>query len=296
MPCMTWRRLAVTVWLVVGALALGRAALYHLPKHQGIYPLFADTGRHWLRGEDLYDAEHPDSLSVFRYSPLVAAGLAPFALVPDALGSALLRAVNLLVFLPALAWWSRAALPRDLTAGRRAGVFLLCAVLGGSALVDVQMNILTIGLLLLAMAAASRERWTLAALAVSLACCVKVYPAALALVLAVVFPRKFAGRWLVLTLVCLAAPFALQEPHYVLRQYQDWLRWGLNPRHADNLDRGFQDLALVCRRWLVPISRAAYTRLEVVGGALVAAVCLAHCRRGVPRQALLNTIFGTCCA
>jgi hypothetical protein len=292
----SWHRLSLVVWTVLVVLAVGRAGLYHIPKHQGCYPLFADAGRHWLRGQDLYDKDHPASLSVYRYSPLVAAGLVPLALVSDPVGSGLLRAVNFLVFLPALWWWSRAALPWTLSREQRAGLFLLCAALGCNAYMDVQMNILTIGCLLLAMAAAARERWTVAAASASLACYLKAYPIAPALVLAVVFPRRFAGRWLVLMVAFLALPFLLQNPHYVLRQYQDWYTWGLNPRHTDNLDLGFQDLMLFCRRWLVPIGRPTYVRLELVSGAAVAGVCLLHRGRGLSRSALLHVIFGTCCA
>ena len=77
-----WRRAAVIVWTLVVAAGVGRAALYHLPRHCGCYDVFADGGRHWLRGEDLYDKVHVHSLHVFRYAPTLAALLSPLGVLP----------------------------------------------------------------------------------------------------------------------------------------------------------------------------------------------------------------------
>ena len=82
-------------------------------------------------------------------------------------------------------------------------------------LMDVQLNLITIGFILIALAAAAESRWNTAALAVSLACCLKVYPASLALVLAVVYPRRFALRWAAAMALCLLLPFLFQRPGYV---------------------------------------------------------------------------------
>jgi hypothetical protein len=291
-PSGKWQRTAVVAWTILIFLAVGRAALYHHPRHQGCYPVFADGGRHWLRGEDLYDNQHPDSLNVFRYSPLIAAGLVPLAFVPDPLGSAMLRGASLAVFLLGLELWSRAALP---TGEQRAGLFLLCIPLTCPSLMDVQLNVLTIGLLLVATAAACEERWWTAALAASLACCLKAYPVSLALVLAALFPRRFAGRWGITMAVCLALPFLLQRPDYVVDRYEDWVRWGLNQRRPNSVGHAFQDFMLLCQRWLVPIRRESYFWVEVVVGVLIALVCLCHRWRGASHHGLLNCVFGLCC-
>ncbi len=86
-----WERLVQVLWVLLVAAAVGRAALYHLPRQQGSYPVFANGGRHWLRGDGLYDGHDPNSLCVFRYSPLTAVALTPLAFVPDPVGSGLLR-------------------------------------------------------------------------------------------------------------------------------------------------------------------------------------------------------------
>lgn len=286
-----WERLALVLWALLVVAAVGRAALYNLPRHQGVYPIFADAGRHWLHGEGLYDGQDPNSLCVFRYSPLTAAALTPLALVAAPVGSALLRVANLAVFLPGFWWWTRTTLGRR---EHRAVAWLLCAGMGCVTFMDVQLNLLTIGFILIALAAAAESRWNMAALAVSLACCVKVYPAALALVLAAVYPRRFALRWAAAMALCLLLPFLFQRPGYVAQQYVDWVRWGLNQRFRPELDISFQDAMRVCSRWLAPMSRETYVRLEVVAGAAVALVCLwRRWRRARPTD-LLHCIAGLC--
>src|SRR5207248_8001084 len=130
------------------------------------------------------------------------------------------------------------------------------------------------------------ERWTAAAWAGSLAVFLKVYPVSLTLVLLLLFPRRLGWRWLGAMLGCAAAPFFLQEPGYVARQYGDWVNWGLNQRAGSTGDAGFQDLMLWWGRWLAPMSRETYVRWEIVGGGAVALVCWLS--RHAPRVVLLR--------
>src|SRR6516164_9133668 len=104
-----WPRLALMAWGVLIFLAVGRAALHYHPRHTGCYDVFAEAGRHWLNVQTLYEPDNPVYLELFRYSPLGAALLTPLALVPDPVGNALLRLINLAVFVPGLWWWSQTA-------------------------------------------------------------------------------------------------------------------------------------------------------------------------------------------
>ncbi|HVS36439.1 MAG TPA: glycosyltransferase family 87 protein [Gemmataceae bacterium] len=293
-PAGLWEQLAWALWVLLVLAAVGRSALYYVPRQQGAYPVFADGGRHWLRGEDLYDSQDPNSLCVFRYSPLTAVALIPLALAPDPVGSALLRTANLAAFLLGFGWWTRTALGPPFSREHRAVAWLLCAGMACITLMDVQLNLLTIGFILITLAGVAESRWNTAALAASLACCLKVYPAGLALVLAAVYPRRFAARWLAAMALCLLLPFVFQQPSYVLRQYADWVRWGLNQRYRPELDAGFQDGMMVCRRWLAPMSRTTYVWLEAAAGAAVALVCLWR-RWRAPQSDLLACITGLCC-
>ncbi len=103
-----WPWAAWGVWLLLIGLALGRAALHHSPQHIGCFEVFANAGRHWVAGESLYDVGNPDYLVLFRYSPLVAALLAPLAWLDGPAGNFLLRFINLAVLMPGLWWWAQA--------------------------------------------------------------------------------------------------------------------------------------------------------------------------------------------
>jgi hypothetical protein len=261
-----WQRTAWIVWTAVVLAGIGRAALYHNPRHCGCYDIFAEGGRHWLAGEAVYDLDHPESLSVFRYSPLVAAGCAPLSLLSAPAGSAVLRFVNLAVLIAGLAVWGKRVLPLSTD---RAKWLLLIALAGGPPLLDVQLTLLTLGLMLLATAAFTAGRPGLSALALSVATCLKAYPVALGLLFVVIEPRRFGWRFAAALLLALALPFAFQTPNYVAGQYRDWLIGGLNPRYIDG---AFQDVMFTWQRWIGPMDRSTYTLLSVAAGAAVGGV------------------------
>ena len=283
-------RLAVIIWTVLAVMSVGRAALAHHPRHAGCYDVYAQAGRDWLAGRDLYDANQPDSLVVFRYAPVVAALFAPLGLVPDVVGNGLLRLVNLGVFAAGLWVWQRVALPTWFQPRQRAVFFLLVAAVANNCLMDLQVNTLTAGLLLLTTAGAITGRWWLAAVSIGLAVLLKVYPASLALVLCVLAPRQFAWRWAVAQAGWFALPFVLQEPAYVVSQYRDWTTYGLNPRYADGW---FRDVMYLAGRVGWSMTRAEYTRLELVAAGVVGLLCLVHAVRR-PRPDAVNTAYALC--
>jgi hypothetical protein len=289
-----WQRVAFLTWSIIAVLAVGRALLIAHPRHGGCYAVFAEAGRHWLGGEDLYTPRV--GLDVFRYSPLVAAFFVPFGILPDLLGSALLRLVNLGVYLAGVGWWLRAGIPARLTAGQRAALWLLAVPLSAHSLVDVQTNALAIGLLLLAVTAAADERWGWTAAFLLLACAIKVYPIALVLLLVAVFPRRLAARVALATVAVLALPFLLQRPAYVVEQYADWLRWGLNDRHSDGVVHAFRDFRLLCRVWIAPLSERGYLIAQLAAAAGIAGLCLLQRWRKIAPRRLLATLFGLGCA
>lgn len=280
-----WRRTAVIVWSLVVAAGVGRAALYHLPRHCGCYDVFADGGRHWLAGEPVYDLDHPDSLTVFRYSPLVAAGCAPLALLSAPAGSAVLRLFGFTLLLTGLTWWGRTVLPDG---ERRAKWWVLVAAAGGAALLDVQLTMPMVGLMLIAAAAFSAGRFNIAAAALSLAVCLKAYPVALAMLFVLIAPRRFGPRFVVAMAVALAAPFALQSPAYVAGQYHDWLAGGLNARYVDGW---FQDAMFLWQRVVGPIERSTFTLASVIAGAVVGLIVMLR-RRDLSFQEQVVAAFG----
>ncbi len=287
-----WVRSAVVCWAVVVA-GIGVKALA-APHFQSCYPIFAHAARSWQAGLDLYSPDRrPAGLDCYRYSPLVTALLTPLTLVPDRLGGVLWRLLNAGVLLAGLAWCCRVGLPRRFSPTRQAVLFLLVLPLALGNLNNGQANPLVLGLVLACGAAAATGRWNAATLLITLACFLKLYPIAVALLLVAVYPRPLAGRLALALGVGALLPFVMQSPDYVARQYGGWLDYLRgDDRSVLSVERCYRDFQLLCRVWLVPLSTTAYRVLQVVVGAALAVACVAARRAGWPRGRLLGFLLG----
>src|SRR5262245_30093479 len=182
-----WVRGATLVWGAVVVAVCARAAWQ--PRQRNLCPTWAAAGADWRAGADVYRAWWPPPLDQFRYSPAVAALLAPYALLPERVGNVAWRLLNAGALLGAFAWWLGCAAPA--APPRQRGIlFLLLVPLALGSLNNGQPNLLLAGLLLAAVAAAAHGRWALCAACVALATAFKVYPLALGLLLAAAYPRR----------------------------------------------------------------------------------------------------------
>jgi hypothetical protein len=293
-----WQRAACVAWLVLLVASCGRGLLYAIPKHRGIYEIYAAAGRHWLAGEALYHNNF--DWEGFPYGPLVAAFLAPFAALPNPLGSFCWRLFYTTFFLAAVAWWGRSAFPGRLSSTQRAALLLLLLPLTATTMVNGQIGAVLVGLLLLTTAAAAEGRWNWASVFVMFACVIKVYPVALALLLAVAYPRRLAGRLVIAAAAVLALPYLFRRPEYVTAQYLAWGRlltnWMqlLRSNGDGNLPllMNNYNLLLLFRVWLTPLSAKWYQAIQLLSGGCFAVVCWAASRRGWPRQQVLASALG----
>jgi Glycosyltransferase family 87 len=288
-----WVILAAGVWLIIVLTVCTRALL--APHTKSIYPILSLAARNWLAGEDLY-GQLALGLDRFRYSPLVAALLVPFHQLPDGLGAALWRLLNATVYLAALGWWINALLPSSLTVSHRAILFLLVVPLSVGSLNNGQSNALVLGMLLAGLAAVRTDRWNVAAACVAAASLFKVYPIAVGLLLALIHPRRFAGRFALALVAGLALPFAYQHVDYVAGQYSSW--WS----HFQTYDRQslivelwYRDIRLLLLGTVGPLRASTYTTVQLLAGAGVAGVCLLCLRARWPRERLLLTLFSLGC-
>lgn len=282
-------RMAVIAWCIIALMSVGRAALLQSPRHCGCYHIYAEAGRAWLAGNDLYSAE--PGLTVYRYSPLVAVLLAPIGALPNMLGCAVLRAVNLGMFILAIYWWSKCAAPWELSRRQRAAFLLLVAPLVARSLIDVQVNGITIALLLLGVTALVDNRANWATVCIVLACLVKAYVISFALVLILLYPRQLLLRFVAIAALGLALPLAFQRPDYVLRQYELWVRWGLNHRGSNE----FEDLWFLLARMGISWNQHMHSIVQLAAAAGVALFCLRRRLARVPRKQLAATALGLTC-
>ena len=286
-----WERLAVVLWAAVLVVICIRGLLN--ARKNSVYPIFATAARDFVAGADLYrHCEAP-----YRYGPLVAALFVPFSVLPDSIGGVLWRLLNAVVYLAALAWWCEAVLPRSLTARQQALLYLLIIPLSIGSLNNAQSNPLVLGLLLAGVAAVPGGRWNLASGCLALACLFKVYPVAVGLLVAAVYPRRFLGRFLVALTIGLALPFLLKPSAYVLRQYAGW--WHhlqMDDRQQLSVELWYRDLRLLCQAWHIPLSPIAYQLIQLLAAATIAACCLAaRLARWHERRLLTMLCSLACC-
>jgi hypothetical protein len=290
----SWERTAVLVWAIIVVAVCIRAAVQ--PYKRTLFTTWEQAGADWEQGRDLYRSSWSPDQDQFRYSPLTAVLLVPFHHLPIRLGGAVWRMLNAAVMLGGFALWLRAA-PSARTSKQQAILFLLLAPLSLSSLNNGQPNPLVIGLLLAALAAVDRERWSWAAALVALATAVKVYPLSMGLLLAVVYPRRFTARLLLALMLAAAIPFACQHGDYVVAQYAHWLqRLGKDQRWDWPPHMSYRDLWLLIRLFHVPLTPRGYFGVQLISAAGCAALCLTLRLRGWPHRDILAAILvtGTC--
>jgi hypothetical protein len=289
-----WVQTAVLLWIAVLAVICIRVAIY--PHKRTLYTTWAQAGSDWENGRDLYRNTWEADQDQFRYSPLVAVLLVPFHHLSLRLGGVMWRLLNAAVLLGGFAWWLRTAPVRRTT--RQQGIlFLLMLPLSLGSLNNGQPNPLVIGLLLAALAALERERWSLAAGLVALATAWKVYPLAVGLLLAAVYPRRFAPRLLLALVLAFLLPFVCQHGEYVRGQYASWShRLGVDQRHDWPLHMAYRDLWLLIRVLHLPLTPRVYLGIQLTSAAGCAILCVAARLRGLPRRKVLGLILalGSC--
>ena len=289
-----WMRTALGLYLLLTLATCARSALQ--PHRGSVFPVWKLAGHDWLTSHDLYDDKQGGDPIRFgyRYSPLVAGLFTTCDLVPERLGNVVWRIFNIAAFLAALGWWLNKGLPFECSQLQRGLILLMAAPLALGSLNNGQVNLLLIALMLAAVTACGVGRWNVASLCLGLAIMLKIYPVALALLLVLVYPKRLGFRLLIALALLAAVPFLMQEPSYVVRQYQLWFG---RVAHGDSYRRfwpladSYRDVWLLIRAWEMPIDLHRYTQLQLAGGGFCAAVTLAAVLRlGQGRETLFAVL------
>jgi hypothetical protein len=280
----------VVVWVIAVAACCARAAL--TGPHRCVFPTFWSAAQLWLAGAELYWKPG----EIYRYGPVVTVLLVPFGLLPYAAGVVAWQLTNVAVLGAGLWSWCRRVLPADVGPRQLAAFFLLVLPLTAANINNGQSNCLLLGLMLLGVAAVVAERWNAAALYLTLACLLKLYPVALLLLLAGLTPRRLGWRCGGLVALGLVLPFCFQQPAYVAAQYHSWLALlRLDDRAQLPIEVMCRDIRLPLRAagWLIP--NAMYLALQAVTGAALLGLGLLARRRGWERPRLYRWLFDLAC-
>ena len=276
-----WLWAGIMVWAVAFAAVAVRVAVGG--SRNDLFPTYQQAGVAWAHGQPLYHTHQG-----FIYTPLVAAFFALLAWVPPNLGAALWRLLNVIAFLSAALWWFRRN-QANANAGRQGVFLLLLFPISLGNLNNGQANPLMIALLTSAVLLAQARRWTLSALCVTTAAYFKVYPLAVGLLLAVIYPKEFSWRLLLALAGAGLLSLVLQHPDYVIEQYRRWFESRrTDPRRYD-IDMAPRDLWMLTRALHLPLSETLYALIQAATAAALAFVCgWGRYRRHWPEERLLH--------
>jgi hypothetical protein len=269
----TQRRRVIALAFVLWALAiLGVfARISFQPTKNSVYEIYAKAAHNWLSGNSLYDWQEAAG---YRYAPVVAILFVPLAVLPNPVAEVVWRLLDVAVLLGGFAWCTSLRIPtRDARRYWAIALILLLPLALGS-VNSGQATCMLAGLLLCTIAAVYRERWNVAAAAASIAFFLKLYPLSLALLLGLLFGRKFIVRFLIACAIGLLLPFLFRRPSAVLQQYGDWiLRLGSENRQDRPAIRWFHDVRLLLRTFGVIVNGGTFMTMQVLAGIMTAVVC-----------------------
>jgi Glycosyltransferase family 87 len=275
---------SLIILLLVVAAATGVRTLLQPARHT-VFPIFATASHHWWHDQPLYVDYAP--LDYFRYPPVFAVFVSPFAALSLRMGGVLWTWLGLGVYASGLWQFRRHVLPGIWTPRRELAFFALATAGALAGLWNAQSNALVAGLLLWAAVALVRgENWTCAgwlAVAISL----KPTPLPVVLLLCALWPRRLAVRFVLALLAIACVPFLTRPPATVAHHYADWIaqqRLLANERWP-----GFRDgwtVWQVVRHGLAgndgpialtaPIDSSGYRLLQAITGVACLAWCLAR--------------------
>ena len=147
-----------------------------------------------------------------------------------------------------------------------------------------------------ALSALNEERFTVAAVALAFACYLKIYPISLAMLVIVIFPRKFGARFALAMIAGALVPFLTQDPSYVARQYGRWVDNLVEDDRSDwPVVNGYLDGWLLIRALGLPVSFEVYRVFTAVAGALLGLLVLELRLRGDSGRDFLQRVFALGC-
>ncbi len=259
------------------------------PTSGTVFPVFHIAGTRWLHGENLYSGRGD-----YLYSPLVAAFFSPLGLMPFWLGNILWRVGVIAAYLGAVRAWLRSG-PVRIPEKNHPLVFLALLPLSVGSLNIAQSNPLVIALVMFALVSARAAKWMPAALFIAAVTYFKIYPLAAGLLVAVLFPKQFGWRLGAALAALGALSFVLQKPSYVLEQYHNWVATrSSDERHYDigNRPRDLWTLLYACG---LELNLRLYFAIQILGGAVIAGLCLLGRLRKWGTDRLLTLVFTLVC-
>ncbi len=293
-----YTRMAGGLWLTVVLLICLRVVIS--PHRQSVYAAdYLPAGLHWLHGQEIYSFRHN-----FIYSPLVAAAFAPLAVLPEGLSGVLWRLLCIAALICATRSWLRSGMSGigDVPAPESGSpvtvtVFLLLLPLAVGNVNLGQMNIVVLAATAGSILAVQRRHWNTAALLLAAMGFMKIYPFAIGLLLALLYPRQLSWRLGLAVILLFFVSLGLQHPGYALGEYRQWFGvLGRDDRMDVDLYASWRDFGYLVRACGIPLSNLVYRLMEAAAGGLLACFLFLGQRRWAWSETrLLGGVFSLGC-
>ena len=208
------------------------------PHRHNNFLIFRGVFWHTIQKLSLYDFYPTEYNDHNHYGPIFSLVIAPFAVVPDAIG--------LLLWLVVLALGMYYAVRRlPLEEGRQIFLYWFCAHELLTALQMQQFNIAIAAIIIGSFAAIERGREVTAAFLIVLGTFVKLYGVVgLAFFFFVKRKPRFILALIGWSVVCFVAPMLISSPEYVVGQYVEWYE-RLAAKNGENTFSLMQNISLL---------------------------------------------------
>ena len=227
-----------------------------VPHRHNNFLIFRGVFWHTLQKLSLYDFYPKEYNDHNHYGPIFSLVIAPFAVVPDALGL-----LGWLVVLALGMYYAVRRLP--LEEGRQIFLYWFCAHELLTALQMQQFNIAIAAIIVGSFAAIEKGREITAAFLIVLGTFVKLYGVVgLAFFFFVKHKPRFILALIGWSIVCFVAPMLISSPEYVLGQYVEWYE-RLAAKNGENTFALMQNISLLGMIRKISGS-AAYSDLWVI--------------------------------
>lgn len=203
------------------------------------YKIFTHTFWHSIEQSPLYESYPEQYGDTNHYGPVFAVVIAPFALLPDAIGSSLWNIANTLVLCAGIY-----SLPLSLK--NQSLIGLICAHEALTAMFSYQFNIGLTGFILLSFSYIVKQENVKAAFIIALGTLIKLYGI---VGLAFFFFSKkkeiFLSAGIISLAILIILPSVLSSPTFVMQSYEDWYL-SLSEKNAINASlTSMQDISVM---------------------------------------------------
>lgn len=282
MVSLTDKRAERSAWFLWGILFLVVAGIVFAGSMRTVVPSYRMAALSWVSSQGLYDGT---GVGGFVYFPQAAILFIPFAMLPEVLGEALWRLLNIGVFAFGLHGFARLAGERTRT--MLFPLMTLVAIpLAWDCARNGQATLAMTGMMLLALVDVARNQWWRATLWLMLSVALKPLSIVLVLLLMAI-DRPLTWR-LLLGMVALALfPFLTQHPAYVVQQYSACIQNTMTAAHVGVVAHGWTTPFTALRVAGLDVPERVQTVIRLVAALATLGICfLARKRHDAARSAV----------